>query len=170
MGIATAAAPASHLLGVTASISGLSISGGGVTFNMLDCLAAKLAGVFRVPCHVRGDSLAVDFAFDPQRGQFHSTSILQRMGSPTFEPDLALLGVASLDLYVPILTYVLQGSSPQRLVRPCIVPQTMRRVLSTATAEDFPSEPPKERSRPRIRPYSGFAALLLLALRDGLLL
>jgi archaemetzincin len=28
------------------------------------------------------------------------------MGSLTFEPDLALLGLTSLDLYVPILTYV----------------------------------------------------------------
>jgi archaemetzincin len=95
-----------HLLAVAASIGGSSSSAGETNFDMLDCLAAELADIFRVSCHVRGDSLACDFAFDPQRGQFHSTGILQRMESLASGPEIALLGVTSLDLYVPILTYV----------------------------------------------------------------
>jgi archaemetzincin len=73
---------------------------------MLDELAAELARIFQVSCHVREDQLAVDFAFDPVRGQYHSTAILQRMGSLARGPEIGLLGVTELDLYVPVLTFV----------------------------------------------------------------
>lgn len=95
-----------HLLAVAASTGTLSDPRGEVTLELLDELAAELARIFHVSCHVNEDRLAANFAFDSPRGQYHSTGILQRMESLSPNPEVALLGVTSLDLYVPILTFV----------------------------------------------------------------
>lgn len=79
--------------------------GAGVSLALLDELAAALARIFRVSCHVREEALAADFAFDPVRNQYHSTAILQRLAALA-EEDTRLLGVTPLDLYVPVLTFV----------------------------------------------------------------
>jgi archaemetzincin len=77
-----------------------------VTFELLDDLSAELARIFRVSCHVRDEYLAAEFALDPSRGQYHSTAILQRMQSMAADPNIRLLGVTEVDLYVPVLTFV----------------------------------------------------------------
>lgn len=97
-----------HLLAVGAAGTRLSrpgTSAGGVTSELLAELAPALARAFRVPSHVRGESLDAGFAFDPARNQYHSTAILQRLTSLA-EDDIRLLGVTGLDLYVPVLTFV----------------------------------------------------------------
>jgi len=71
----------------------------------LDALPGELARVFGVACHVRTESLDPEFAYDRSRGQYYSTAILQRM-QRLATPDLRLLAVTSLDLYVPVLTFV----------------------------------------------------------------
>lgn len=78
-----------------------------VALEFLDELAARLAALFGVSCHVRTDALDIAFAKDPVRGQYHSTAILQRM-TAELPPGRAarLLGVTEQDLYVPVLTYV----------------------------------------------------------------
>ncbi|HXE75767.1 MAG TPA: archaemetzincin family Zn-dependent metalloprotease [Candidatus Xenobia bacterium] len=68
-------------------------------------LAAELARAFGVPCSVRAEALDARFAFDPARRQYHSTAILQRL-EPLANDDIRLLGVTSLDLFVPVLTFV----------------------------------------------------------------
>ena len=73
--------------------------------DLLGDLAAGLAPVFRMPCQVRPERLDVAFARDRQRNQYHSTAILQAM-LPVTEPGARLLAVTSLDLYVPVLTFV----------------------------------------------------------------
>lgn len=95
-----------HLLAVAASTGTLSNPGGSITLELLDGLAAELARVFHVSCHVRESRLAADFAFDTARGQYHSTTILQRLESLASDPEVALLGITSLDLYIPVLTFV----------------------------------------------------------------
>jgi archaemetzincin len=95
-----------HLLGVTTEQRDAPAPRGETSLDLLDDLAAALARVFRVSCHVREDHLAVDFALEPSRCQYHSTAILQRMQSLVLDPDIHLLGVTGLDLYVPVLTYV----------------------------------------------------------------
>jgi archaemetzincin len=72
---------------------------------LLDGLACELARIFGVTCHVRPDSLDAEFAYDRRRGQYHSTAILQRM-QRLAAPGTRLLAVTSLDLYVPVLTFV----------------------------------------------------------------
>ena len=72
---------------------------------VLDGLACDLARIFGVSCHVRLDSLDPAFAFDRRRSQYYSTAILQKM-QRLAAGDARLLAVTSLDLYVPVLTFV----------------------------------------------------------------
>jgi len=82
-----------HLLGIE------------VGADVLAELAAQLAPTFRMACQVRPERLDVSFARDRMRNQYYSTAILQAM-QPLVEPGARLLAVTSLDLYVPVLTFV----------------------------------------------------------------
>jgi archaemetzincin len=75
-----------------------------VELERLDELAAALARVFRVSCHVRTEELDAAGARDPGRGQYYSTAILESMQANG--GGVRLLGVTALDLYVPVLTFV----------------------------------------------------------------
>jgi len=95
-----------HLLSVVRG-SGFSRAGdAAVSIERLDDLAAELARIFQVSCHVHEESLPVGFAFDPPRGQHHSTAILQRLESLVSDSQVQVLGVTGLDLFIPILTFV----------------------------------------------------------------
>lgn len=74
-------------------------------FDLLEHLAATLANAFRTPCQIRPLDMALDFAFDAARGQYHSTAILQRL-ERSADLDARILGVTTADLYVPVLTFV----------------------------------------------------------------
>ena len=77
-----------------------------VPAERLDGLAAGLARVFHVSCHVRAESLDAGFAFDRARNQYLSTAILQRLQALPCPEGARLLGITGLDLYVPVLTFV----------------------------------------------------------------
>jgi archaemetzincin len=79
--------------------------GEGMALELLDELAAALAHVFRVSCHVLTSPLDAAFAFDQSRGQYHSTAILERL-SRMVVGETRLLGVSEQDLFVPVLTFV----------------------------------------------------------------
>ena len=97
-----------HLLAVEATLAGPSAAGptGAVPLLLLDELAAALARTFHVSCHVRSEALDAGFAFDPARNQYHSTALLQRLEALPCPPEVRLLGITGLDLYVPVLTFV----------------------------------------------------------------
>ena len=78
---------------------------GAVAADVLDPLAARLARTLGDSCHVRSDRIDPAFAFDPVRSQYHATAILRRLASVR-GPEQRLLGVAAVDLYVPIFTFV----------------------------------------------------------------
>jgi len=81
--------------------------GPGVSISLLDDLAAALARIFRVSCHVQDEPpVDADFAFDARRGQYHATSILRRIHELAADRDVRLIGVTRHDLFVPILTFV----------------------------------------------------------------
>lgn len=71
----------------------------------MEALAAALPRVFHVPCQVRREPLDAAAAFDAHRGQCYSTEILKGL-VPMARPGTRLLGVTSLDLFVPIFTFV----------------------------------------------------------------
>jgi len=77
----------------------------GPALNLLEGLAAALARVFRTPCQIRPELLDVSFALDSSRQQYYATAILQRLERHC-SPDARVLGVASCDLFVPVLTFV----------------------------------------------------------------
>jgi len=79
---------------------------GRVERGHLESLAAGLASRLRVACWIRPDGPDGEFAYNPVRGQYHSTEILKRLlqGSPS--ESWRILGVTDADLYIPILTFV----------------------------------------------------------------
>jgi len=81
--------------------------GPGVPVGLLDDLAAALAHIFRISCHVQDDrSLDPEFAFDERRGQYHATSILHRIHEGEPDREVRVIGVTRHDLFVPILSFV----------------------------------------------------------------
>jgi archaemetzincin len=95
-----------HLFSVVSRRGHSGAQGAEVSLEMLDDLAAEIARVFQVSCHVHEEPFSADFAYDPQRGQYYSTALLQSMQSLVSDPKTACLGVTSLDLFIPILTYL----------------------------------------------------------------
>lgn len=77
---------------------------GDVSIGTLDTLAARLARELRESCHVRTEAVNPEFAFDPIRNQYHSTALLRHLA--TLAGEAKLIGIASVDLYVPIFTFV----------------------------------------------------------------
>lgn len=77
----------------------------GVGLDLVEQLAASLARTFHTPCRIRPQTLDIDFALDANRGQHHSTAILQRL-ERIADPGARLLAVTAADLYVPVLTFV----------------------------------------------------------------
>lgn len=75
---------------------------------MLGGLAADLARTFGVSCHIDDAWIDAGFAFHPERGQYYSTALLERLSGESANEGRAwrVLGVTPLDLYVPILTFV----------------------------------------------------------------
>ena len=78
-----------------------------VPLEFLDSLAAALARIFGLSCHVREWTPDISAAFDAGRGQYYSTAILQQlMPLAALEDGVRLLGVTQEDLFVPVLTFV----------------------------------------------------------------
>lgn len=73
---------------------------------LLERLRRGLESELRVPCLLLPQRLDPAFAFHAERGQYHSTRILGRMSAHVPNGCWRLLGVTSLDLYMPILTFV----------------------------------------------------------------
>ena len=79
---------------------------GDVDDGLLSDLGASLQVVLSIPCAVLPNRLNPQFAFHGERQQYHSSEILQRMQSFLTADSWRLLGVAAVDLYIPILTFV----------------------------------------------------------------
>ena len=72
--------------------------------DLLTVLAADLARTFEVGCHIEDEWLNAEFAYNPERNQYYATAILNRVSIPP--PAHRMIAVTSLDLFVPILTFV----------------------------------------------------------------
>jgi archaemetzincin len=73
--------------------------------RLLQRVAPALADVFRMPCRILDMRLDPRFAFHSERQQYHSSEILRAM-QPRAGNAWRVLGVAAVDLYIPILTFV----------------------------------------------------------------
>ena len=73
---------------------------------LLPALAARLAQTFGASTRVRAPGFAPDLAWDPERRQFNSRRLLQLLlDEPRAQTD-RLLGLTSVDLFIPVLTFV----------------------------------------------------------------
>jgi archaemetzincin len=79
---------------------------GRVERGHLESLAQGLASRLRVACWISPDGLEGEFAYNPVRGQYHSTEILKRLLQDPNVESWRILGVTDVDLYIPILTFV----------------------------------------------------------------
>jgi archaemetzincin len=80
--------------------------GEGVAPRRLELLAVELERIFRVTCRVRREVVDAEPSRDAIRRQYHSTTILDRLRAIPMHPNDRVLGVAAVDLFVPIFTFV----------------------------------------------------------------
>jgi archaemetzincin len=69
-------------------------------------LAPTMASLFRVPTEILPVHLNPEFAYHGERQQYHSSEILQAMQKYIGPDSWRVLGITSVDLYIPILTFV----------------------------------------------------------------
>src|SRR5208282_4305502 len=79
---------------------------GNIEDQLLSDLRPAIEKTFHVPCRILDVRLDPEFALHGERQQYHSSQILQRMQSFLSGESWRMLGVASVDLYIPILTFV----------------------------------------------------------------
>jgi archaemetzincin len=79
---------------------------GNVDDGLLKDLRPVLEETFRVSCKVLPVRLDPQFAFHGERQQYHSSELLFRMQELLTTDSWRMLGIAAVDLYIPILTFV----------------------------------------------------------------
>jgi archaemetzincin len=79
---------------------------GSVPQDYLADLAEGLAGEFLIPCEILSPINEPSFAFNVTRQQYSSTEILAALAQRGMPDTWRLVGVTTLDLYIPILTFV----------------------------------------------------------------
>ncbi|MGO9841875.1 MAG: archaemetzincin family Zn-dependent metalloprotease [Candidatus Acidiferrales bacterium] len=79
---------------------------GSVPAELLAELRNGLRREFLVPCELLPPEPDPRFAYNVTRQQFHSTEILAHMRNRKTPQSSRILGVTSVDLYIPILTFV----------------------------------------------------------------
>ncbi len=79
---------------------------GTIDISLLENLRAAIPQSLQVACEILPFDLDPSSAYHPERQQFHSSEILERMQSLVRPRDWRFLAVADVDLYIPILKYV----------------------------------------------------------------
>ena len=74
--------------------------------SLLGQLGEKVAAIFGYPVNICGLFDDIEFAFSPERHQYNSTLILNRLSETAPADYLKILAVCRKDLFIPILTYV----------------------------------------------------------------
>jgi archaemetzincin len=79
---------------------------GKVEPSLLEDLRTAIAQCLHVPCEIMPVELDPVPSYHLERQQYHSSEILQRMQALVRPDDWRLVGIAEVDLYIPILKYV----------------------------------------------------------------
>jgi len=76
--------------------------------GLLELVAARIRLLLALPGRVLPGSVDPAFAYDSRRGQYNSTRILERVLELEAElgSDEKIVGLAGVDLMIPILTFV----------------------------------------------------------------
>ena len=73
---------------------------------LMEKLGAALGDVFQHPIRIRTPWFDPETTYDSSRGQYNSSSMLRLLLGETEPVASRILGVTSVDLFTPILTYV----------------------------------------------------------------
>ncbi|MGA8149931.1 MAG: archaemetzincin family Zn-dependent metalloprotease [Terriglobales bacterium] len=79
---------------------------GNVDDGLLRDLCPAIEKILYVPCKVLPVRMDPEFAFHEERQQYHSSEILQHMQNFLSGDSWRMLGVAAVDFYIPILSFV----------------------------------------------------------------
>ena len=74
--------------------------------DLLFSLYQRLSGILKVKVDLENSPINFEDAYNPDRNQYHSTSLIRDLLSLNLDKEYKILGVTSLDLYIPILTFV----------------------------------------------------------------
>ena len=74
--------------------------------SLLEQLGEKVAGIFGYPVNICELLNDIEFAYSPERHQYNSTSIINRLSDAASAEYLKVLAICNKDLFIPILTYV----------------------------------------------------------------
>jgi archaemetzincin len=91
--------------------------------SLLESLRETIPRILPVSCAILPFDLDPAFAYHPERQQFHSSELLQRMQQLVRPKDWRFIGIADVDLYIPILKYVFGEA---QMGGPCAVVSTFR--------------------------------------------
>ena len=73
---------------------------------LLEHVSAQVSRAFAATVTVLPHRLDPELAFDSSRGQYNSTELLAQLLEETAGSEAGVLGIAGVDLFIPILTYV----------------------------------------------------------------
>ncbi len=73
---------------------------------VLKILAANIQAIFNLPVDILDGRKPLDKFFNPNRNQYNAATILDHMERRWKQPHDRILAVVSVDLFIPILTYV----------------------------------------------------------------
>jgi len=79
---------------------------GKVDLSLLQDLSAAIPRSLHVACEILPYQLDPTPSYHPERQQYHSSELLQRMQPLVRPQDWRFLAIADVDLYIPILKYV----------------------------------------------------------------
>lgn len=87
--------------------------------ELLDTVGRKIRDVFGMDTSTQPILESIEFAWDADRGQYHSTPILDRLAAKAPPNAAKVAALCRVDLFIPILTYVF--GEAQLDGRTCIV-------------------------------------------------
>jgi len=73
---------------------------------MLDHVGAQISHALAATVAVLSHRFDPELVFDSSRGQYHSTLLLEHLLAESTGSGARILGIAGVDLFIPILTYV----------------------------------------------------------------
>jgi archaemetzincin len=79
---------------------------GSIDSAVLEWLAVAISDTMHLPCSIRKDVIDPSDTYHAVRQQYNSTQLLSKLFSLHNGDNTKLLGVASVDLFIPILTFV----------------------------------------------------------------
>ena len=100
---------------------------GDFTPELLDCISSEIKRVYPFPTEIRPLLADIEFAFHPNRKQYHSTPILEELARRAPEGAIKVLALVQVDLFIPILTHVYGeaqlGGKPSSAGKPALCPR-----------------------------------------------